>query len=176
MSDDFDLDPQAHSKRDDLARKVAIVKMLRRKKFSSDEMYRVLYNEYKVEKEEEMLNRKDFITYQFNFLCISQAVAIILAVVMFVNAMIYISVDFNTVLFFGSDFSLSWIMLVEMGIMLLFTSFTVPRKNVTVKRRMNTKEISSYRRDLRFAFAHSLTWLLSAIFTGFFAFMVYRVL
>ncbi|MHA1245662.1 MAG: hypothetical protein ACTSP7_14000 [Candidatus Heimdallarchaeota archaeon] len=37
MSDDFDLDPQARSKQDDIARKVAIVKMLRRKKFSSDE-------------------------------------------------------------------------------------------------------------------------------------------
>ncbi|MHA1505311.1 MAG: hypothetical protein ACTSPT_08985 [Candidatus Heimdallarchaeota archaeon] len=173
MSDDFDLDPQARSKQDDIARKVAIVKLLRRKKFSSDEMYRVLYEEHEAEKEEEMLKRKDFITYQFNFQCISQAVAIILAFVMLVNAMLYIFVDFNNVFLFGSDYSLSWIMLVEMGVMFLFCSFTVPRKNVTVKRRVDTKELSPYRRDLRFAFAHSMTWFFSAIITGFFALMVY---
>jgi hypothetical protein len=174
MSDDFDLDRKAPSKQDEFATKIAIAKMLRRKKFSSDEMYRVLYEEYEAEKEEEMLNRKDFITYKFNLQCISQAIAIILAFVMLVNAILYIFVDFDTVFLFGSDYSLSWIMLVEMGVMFLFASFTVPRKNVTVKRRINTKEISPYQRDLRFAFAHSLTWFLSAIFTGFFAFMVYQ--
>ena len=174
MSDDFDLDPQSQSKRDDLARKIALVKMLRGKTFSSNEMYQVLYRDNSVEKEEEMLARKDFITYQFNFQCVTQATAIILAVVMFANAMIYCFVDFNSVLFFGSEFSLSLIMLVEMGVMFLLTSFTVPRKNVTVKRRVNTKVIKPYQRDLRFAFAHSLTWLLSAVFTGFFALMIYN--
>lgn len=173
MSDDFDLDSKARSKQDEIAKKIAIAKMLQRKKFSSDEMYRVLYEEHKAEKEEEMLNRKDFITYQFNMQCISQAIAIILAFAMFINAILYIFVDFNTVFLFGSDYSLSWIMLVEMGVMFLFASFTVPRKNVTVKRRVNSKELSPYKRDLRFAFAHSLTWFLSAIFTGFFALMVY---
>ena len=174
MSDDFDLDPQSKSKQNELSSKIAIAQMLRRKKFSSDEMYRVLFKEIQVEKEEEMLNRKDFITYQFNFLCISQAVSIILAVIMLVNAMLYIFIDFNSVIFYGNDYSLSLIMLVEMGVMFLFTSFTVPRKNVTVKRRVNTKELNPYQRDLRFAFAHSLTWLLSAVITGFFALMVYN--
>ncbi|MFW9922551.1 MAG: hypothetical protein ACFFDW_04590 [Candidatus Thorarchaeota archaeon] len=112
-----------------------------------------------IERNEESLKRQDMIEYRFNFPCVTQATSLILGIVMFINSFVFIS-SFNPL---GRSYILSMTMLVQGGIMLILSGVMIPRKKMSVPRRYHYKNIDSRRRNLGFAFTHSLTWFICSL-------------
>jgi len=120
--------------------------------------------------------RQDYQIYKFNFASCCQAVAIILAFLMTVNSLIFLTFflqpdprpDWPSVL--------SWISFAESGFLILFSGLTIPKFTFTVKKTKLTKIYDPRITQLQFAFVHSLTYLLSGICMVGLSYLAYRAL
>jgi len=120
-------------------------------------------------REEALIKRQDVIEYRLNFVCVAQAVSIILVILMCINALMFLSVSTSG----GSLDNLPMIMFAQAGVMFVFTGIMIPQRSFTVERSYRVRNLSQHRKDLRFAFTHSLTWLICALCMAIFSTIFY---
>ncbi|NHJ04725.1 MAG: hypothetical protein EAX90_07875 [Candidatus Heimdallarchaeota archaeon] len=120
-------------------------------------------------REEALIKRQDVIEYRLNFVCVAQAVSIILIIFMGINAIMFLSVSTSG----GNLDNLPMIMFAQAGVMFVFTGIMIPRRSFTVERSYRVRNLSQHRKDLRFAFTHSLTWLICALCMAIFSTIFY---
>lgn len=111
-----------------------------------------------IDREEALIKRQDVIEYKLNLSYVARAISIILFILMMINGFVFLILKFQ----FNSVDNLPMIMFTEAGICFVITSIMIPRKTHTVNRSYRMKQISEHRRNIRFAFTHSLTWLICA--------------
>ena len=111
-----------------------------------------------IDREEALIKRQDVIEYKLHFTFVARAISIILFSIMMINGLIFIILKFH----YGSINNIPMIMFTEAGIFFVITSIMIPRKTHVVHRSYRMKQLSENRKNMRFAFTHSLTWLLCA--------------
>ncbi|MBN1330788.1 MAG: hypothetical protein JXA54_15050 [Candidatus Heimdallarchaeota archaeon] len=107
--------------------------------------------------------RQDYIVYRFNFAASCQAISIVLIIFMLINLILYSVNKFGSNPLSGYTYILSCIMFGESGFLLILSGLTIHRRELVVKKRFMRGKYNPNMDNLKFAFAHSFTYLISAL-------------
>lgn len=164
MNDDHESHPKIYNQRNsnELLETEFFSLDIRDNSIKNQELKQILAE---IGREEALIKRQDVIEYRLNFICVAQAVSVILIILMSINALMYISIRTSG----GSFENLPMIMFAQAGVMFVFTGIMIPRRSFTVDRNHRAKNLNPHRKDLRFAFTHSLTWLICALCMAIFS-------
>ncbi|MCF2143864.1 MAG: hypothetical protein K9W42_09205 [Candidatus Heimdallarchaeota archaeon] len=120
--------------------------------------------------------RQDYQIYRFNFASCCQAIALILAVLMLINSLLYLSFQLQAAPRPDWPYVLSWIFFAESGGLLLFSGLAIPKFTITVKKFRLSKNFNPHISQLQFAFVHSLTYFISGLLMVGLSFIAYNAL
>ena len=113
--------------------------------------------------EDEKITRQDVTIYHFSFVSSCQAISIILGFFMIINTIIYLFFIYITQILVSNDYLFSWIIFTESAILFLFSVVMVHKRTLVVKNSVIKQTIYTKKNNLKFAFIHSFTYLISAI-------------
>jgi len=131
--------------------------------------YRLSTLEYKNQTFDDILRnqrttiRQDYTVYRFNFSSCCQAISIIIGFFMLINLILYFANSFGPNSLNGYTYILSWIMFGESGFLFILSGITVHHRELVVKKRLMRSKYNPKADNLKFAFAHSFTYFISAL-------------
>lgn len=112
-----------------------------------------------IELEYQSIERQDIIQYKIKFIFVTQAMSILLALLMTINALIFLF-SLNRLRIHEI---VSMAMFLQAGILFVFAGVMIPRKTISKPRNFRHRKVDPLRKDLTFAFTHSLTYFLTAL-------------
>ncbi|MBD3190128.1 MAG: hypothetical protein GF308_05770 [Candidatus Heimdallarchaeota archaeon] len=153
-----------------------------KKNFSSNQSEGLSNNEWsadfsktilaEMEEEKIQTGRKDIVIYKLKIQKVLQAVAIIVFIILVCDSLFYLT--FWSPGSFGANWTLSWLMFIQSGCLLIISGITISQ-TARVGRRRNVPQglASAPRINLKFAFFHSLTWFIAGILLAIFSYIVF---
>ena len=125
----------------------------------------------RIDREAMAVKRQDVVTYKLTFTYYTQAVSIIVGIILILDGLIFLTVRVPSYL--SQKEILSWVIFGEAGLLCFLAGLTVPRRSLTFKSRNTTRRVNQERRNLIFAFTHTLSWLTAAICLALISTMIF---
>ncbi len=125
----------------------------------------------KINLEVATVRRQDVISYRLTFPCYTQALSMIIGFLLILNGLIFLTVRVPTYL--SQEEVLSWVLFGEAGALFILSGLGIPRRSVTFANRNTSRKINPQKRNLTFAFTHTITWFTAAICLAIISSMIY---